>query len=442
MQIAASTQSASALSAPGEVPRQPTACIITLGPGDAAWEEFGHNMLWIRDPSRQVDRAYNWGIFDFGHGVGGAVNFVFNFIQGQLWYWMVGFDTDPEIDFYLQHDRSIWVQELNLSPDQVGMLLDYCQWFEQPRNRSYKYDYFIDNCSTRVRDAVDEKALAGQIKRRASTMPSQISYRSETDRLMADNVVLYTSLNFILGHPTDRKLTAWEEMYIPMRLRERFNRLTITDPATGREIPLVKKEIVLNISKRPALRDTEPNRIGWFLGAGLLVGAGLAAGGRGLSGGSGLQPARDGAAKWGFLLLGVFWSLLAGLAGWILIYFWTLTDHVWVRPNENILQLSPLLLALVLLMPLALLRRRRWPARTALALAVAAFGASTLGLLLKVLPSMGQDNWNMIALALPANAGLAWALWKLESIWTTNLNLDRIPTPDSATGKMRKARRV
>jgi hypothetical protein len=394
--------------APVGAGQHPAAYLITMGPGDEPWEKFGHNMLWIHDPQRDADKAFNWGVFDFGEGFGGRVEYIYNFIQGRLWYWMVGFDIDPAIDSYLQDDRTVWVQELNLSPGQIKALLDYCQWFGQPKNREYRYDYFVDNCSTRVRDALDSAALAGRIRRRATTMPSQLTYRSETNRLMAGDLVLYTSIYFILGQPIDRKLSAWDEMYIPMRMRDRFNEMTITDEL-GSEVKLVKNEIILNTSKRPALRTASPNWVGWFLAVGVLIGTGLAACAFSMAQAAGWRHP----ARWGFLLLGICWSFLAGFAGWFLIYGWTLTDHIWVRRNENILQLSPLLFPLVVLVPLVL-RRRKQALQIALALAVAALGASVLGLLLKVLPLMYQDNWNMIALALPANAGLAWALWKLN----------------------------
>ena len=53
--------------------------VLTFGPGDEAWEKFGHNAIRVIDDSESGvyhDIAYNWGTFDFDSG------FYFRFIQG------------------------------------------------------------------------------------------------------------------------------------------------------------------------------------------------------------------------------------------------------------------------------------------------------------------------------------------------------------------------
>ncbi|HVT89601.1 MAG TPA: DUF4105 domain-containing protein [Tepidisphaeraceae bacterium] len=390
----------------------PTAYIITIGPGDQSWEKFGHNMLEIRHASDKYDDvAFNWGIFDFE-----APNFYLNFLRGRLWYSMGGTtEAQKVIDGYRDADRTIWEQELNLSPAQVQALMDYCIWNSQKENREYRYDYFRDNCSTRVRDAVD-KALGGQIEKRAATQPSNLTFRSETNRLMADDPFLYIALNYVLGHPTDRKLSAWDEMFIPMRFREQINEISITDES-GREVPLVRNEIVLNASKHVFVREEPPNWVGWFTLAGTMLGGAIAACGLALSRwrSKGLNRSimKNRLIRWGFIGLATAWSFLAGFAGWFVIYAWTCTDHAATHPNENVLQFSPLAMPLIVLWPFVL---RGWskPAKAAWVLTALMLGCSILGLFLKLLPMMNQINGNMIALALPANAGLAWAAWALN----------------------------
>ena len=39
--------------------------LMTIGPGDAVWEQFSHNAIVIRDERAGTDVAYNWGIFNF-----------------------------------------------------------------------------------------------------------------------------------------------------------------------------------------------------------------------------------------------------------------------------------------------------------------------------------------------------------------------------------------
>lgn len=376
---------------------KPGAYIITMGPGDAVWEKFGHNMLWIHDPDRGMDAAFNWGLFDFEQK-----NFIFNFLQGRLWYWMDGFDAWESLRGYLEDDRTIWIQELNLSQTQRQALWNLCVWNAQEQNKRYLYDYYRDNCSTRLRDAVDQ-VLGGQIRKQTGDMPSELTYRLETCRLMAGNPLLYTALYFILGQPVDRSLTVWDEMFIPMRMRQRLNQLTISNEA-GQQIPLVRNEVLLHVSRRAPVRENPPNWTVWFMLAGVLIGGGQAL--------LGDRACNSHPARWGFAAIAMPWSFVAGFAGWFLVYGWWFTDHVAVRGNENILQLSPLMFPLVVLLPLTLAGQIK-AGRIALILAAMSFAASGLGLILKLLPAMNQTNTNMIALALPANAGLAWGLWRL-----------------------------
>ena len=381
----------------------PGVFLITVGPGDEAWEKFGHVMLEIRDPALSThDVAFNWGIFDFGDGISGQIHFFGNFIQGRLLYSMDGWDTAPQLDLYQRLDRDICIQELNLSANQRKELWDLCVLNTEPANRFYRYDYYVDNCSTRVRDKIDQ-VLGGQINRIATAMPSNLTYRSESSRLMADNPLLATAVYYILGHPIDQKLTAWDEMYIPMRMRDHFNQMKIVDE-TGHEVPLVKSQTFLHAQHRDPELDAPPNWLIWFLFLGVAIG-GAEAGFAHLA----RRDSRSGV--WPFAISSVFWTLLAGFFGWFLLYGWTLTDHWAVRYNENILQFSPLLLPLVVLIPKTLRGNKR-AAKVARWLALSAAGLSILGLILKVLPMMYQVNWNIIALSLPANVGLAWSLWR------------------------------
>src|SRR4051794_4138261 len=160
--------------------------IITMGPGSDPWEKFGHNMLWMNTPAGEF--TYNWGVFEFDN------QFIPHFLQGKLWYWMQeDHDPDAVVTYYIKNlDRTVWVQELNFTPAQKQALLAACQTNALEENKHYKYDYFTDNCSTRVRDAID-RALDGQIKRQATATPSDVTYRSETQRLTAGVVWLYVA---------------------------------------------------------------------------------------------------------------------------------------------------------------------------------------------------------------------------------------------------------
>jgi len=113
------------------------------------------------------------------------------------------------------------------------------------------------------------------------------------------------------------------------------------------------------------------------------------------------------AAMWGAALIGMLWSLVAGVVGVLLLYMWAFTRHVFWGWNENLLLLSPLSLALVILVPAALLRSRGVRPARALSRIVAVL--SVLALFLALFPG-GQNSLAVVALALPINLVLAWAL--------------------------------
>ncbi|MDQ3207872.1 MAG: DUF4105 domain-containing protein, partial [Gemmatimonadota bacterium] len=122
---------------------------MTMGPGKAVWERFGHNAIWIHDPVQGTDKAYNYGLFDLRQE-----NFLVRFLQGRMWYWMQGFPAQSYVELYRRANRSVWVQELEMPPQSRRELQNFLEWNERPENRFYHYDYYRDNCSTRVRDAL------------------------------------------------------------------------------------------------------------------------------------------------------------------------------------------------------------------------------------------------------------------------------------------------
>ncbi len=377
---------------PGPPGSELTISLVTMGVGEHVWEMFGHNAIWVHDAARGTDRAYNYGLFDFREH-----DFLLHFIQGRMWYWMAGLDLDAMVESYRRADRSVWVQELNLTPAQRVALRDFLEWNERPENRYYRYDYYRDNCSTRVRDALD-RALGGRIKAETDTIRTGTTYRSHTERLTAPDLPLYTGLLFGLGEPADHRLTAWEEMFLPLRLRFWIRRVTVSDEA-GRPVPLVRAERTLFLSDRPAPRESAPRWVPGYLAAGLALGGALAALGR-------ARSRRAGAA---FAWLGAAWTLAMGSVGAILGFLWAFTDHAVAYRNENLFQANLLALPLALLLALGARRPER-TARPALALALLAAAVSLAGVAVKLLPGFAQSNAEVLALAVPAHLGLAAGL--------------------------------
>jgi len=129
--------------------------LVTYGPGEIYWQRFGHNAIWIRDEGLGLDHVFNFGFFDFEQE-----SFLWHFLQGRLLYFSAAQPAQSEFSQYINENRSIRAQRLALTSGQALELADYLVREVQPENRDYLYDYYLNNCSTRVRDALD-LALAG-----------------------------------------------------------------------------------------------------------------------------------------------------------------------------------------------------------------------------------------------------------------------------------------
>jgi hypothetical protein len=397
--------------------------LMTMGPGDKVWERFGHNALWIHDPVRGTDIAYNYGLFRFDQP-----GFIRRFVQGRMLYSVGGEDVYRTAAHYRALNRSVWVQELELTAEQKLALVEFLEWNVRPENADYRYDYYRDNCSTRIRDALD-RVLGGQIRAQTGGLV-EATYRFHTRRLTADDVPLDFGIALASGQPVDRPLSVWEEMFLPMEMQQHFRGLVVRDE-NGAEIPLVRNESTWFIADRPPVREAPPRSWPAFLVAGTLLGAlmgvlGHVSGrpavpasdagrhGPGAPPGTsdprpGRSPRHERALSLGFLAVVSVWLLVTGLLGTAIAGMWGFTDHYVTYRNENVLQANPLALLLLALAAAGLGRVRakalaRW-------LAVAIAGLALLGVLLKLLPGFQQANPLVLALTVPAHAGMAWGVW-------------------------------
>ena len=367
--------------------------VITVGPGEKTWERFGHNALWIRDASRGIDLAYNWGVFDFEQA-----GFVRRLLKGRMLYSMQPFPGSSSVAAYIRDGRSVWIQELNLTSEQVQRLEKFLAWNSRPGNRHYRYDYFRDNCSTRLRDALN-RALGGELRRDLAPIQTAATYRSHSQRLSSADFPVSAGLLLALGNPADRPLSAWEESFIPMRLQSWLRTISITGPE-GKMVPLIAAERQVYGSESTARTAMSRSMLGMFLALGVLIGGGMF--------GLAMLHRRFEAVGAAVVLLSSLWGLMAGVAGSLLLALWSLTDHWATYLNENILQVNPLTLGLVMFAPAALTRSGAVMRGARLAAFLAAL--SLLGTVLQVLPGFDQANGELIALTLPIHLGSAAAL--------------------------------
>lgn len=369
--------------------------LLTFDPGDLVWERFGHNAIRIIDHRTGADIAYDYGRFDFGRTWREQVGFVARFAQKDLRYSMGEADGARTLAAYQRLGRSIWSQELDLEPAAKLAMYDFLRWNIRDENRYYDYDYYLDNCSTRLRDVID-RAVDGQLKTWAESLRTDHTYRFHTRRTTENSVATYTALMFGLGQPVDQPLSAWQEMFLPIMLRPYLNQLVVRD-AAGVARPLVKEERHLVTTTPYSVAEVPSSWREGYLLAGLIGLAVLV--------GLGLIGRRSEWARTGFGALATLWSYLAGLGGVVLVSLWAFTAHAVSYRNENVLQLSLLSMALAFILPAAVWRQGARH-RVALRLAALVVLLSIAGVVLKILPAFDQANLDLIGLVLPLHLGL------------------------------------
>ena len=382
-----------------------TVYLLTFGWGDVVWERFGHNAIWIKDAAHGTNMTYNWGMFDFNQP-----RFVWRFVTGDTRYWMEPIDYNSMVTYYKQHNRSILAQELNLTPAQRLKLQQFVQWNALPENKFYRYDYYRDNCSTRLRDAIDH-ALSGQLQTSTVSRMTTGTYRWHTQRLMTGDIPLYTGVTLALGHPADKPLSMWEEMFLPVRMANDLRTVNIAD-SLGSQIPLIRSETAIFTAGRPPEPAAPPYYLPLFVAVGIVFAAVLVLLVRSAEGGQRLS-------MFAATALAMLWSLIAGIGGLALLFAWFFTRHYFMGRNENLMHFDPLSIVLVVLIPLSIYGRRG----VSRAIKFAGFIAllSLFGFVAQGIPSFDQKNGEIIAVALPINLAVWWTVFRLTAYRRTSL---------------------
>lgn len=367
--------------------------LLTFGPGMQVWERFGHNAIQIRDRVSGVANLYNYGIFDFDQE-----NFFLNFARGYMTYRMAVSDPADDLPMYREEGRWIVEQDLNLTPAQRVRLATFLDWNARPENTQYRYEYFTANCSTRVRDALDA-ALDGAIKAQTIAPSRGFTYRMDTLRLMRAEPVLMVAMDAGLGPFADKRLTYWDESFVPMELMRHLREVRVTDE-NGKLQSLVASETQLAAARLADLPEFAPAWVWQALAIGIASALAML----------GLWRLRARAwARVAFASIASIGTLMLGLGGVVLIVLWTLTEHVSAWRNENILLLNPFCL---LLLPawFGAFRARWRPSIFARRLGIAIATLACLAFFIKVFPAFAQDNRFWIALLLPLHVALAIVL--------------------------------
>lgn len=189
--------------------------LITCGPGtQEVWEVFGHTAIRVVDSAHHLDLVYGYGTFEFGPG------FELLFMRGKLMYYLSVMEFDSFMPEYVIAGRSVEEQVLALDAGQKKAMYDFLNWNAQPSHRYYKYDFFFDNCATRLRDVFPKSFGKTFTFGQAIPADSRLSFRDIMNQYFYRNHWTRLGCNLLLGSRIDKIMSNTDIMFLPDYLRD------------------------------------------------------------------------------------------------------------------------------------------------------------------------------------------------------------------------------
>ncbi len=384
----------------------------TTDAGAELYAKFGHTAIRIRDKLAGTDQVYNFGFFDAADPL-----FAWNFFRGILRYQMADYSFAAAMRMYRSENRQVWQDAMHFTRAQKARVMERLIWQSRPENRSYDYYYFFDNCSTRPRDIFDY-ALGGEFQKYYAGKNSRDSFRDVVRSHMRSSSFIELSLDILMNSRLDgRPMTVWEEMFLPLRLRDALLAMPRVDDvgALSADAKLMTPDVILIESPSPQ-PDAFPAHVWATILGSLLVGWSAF---RFIANGRRIAPATD--SVFGLTML--LWAGWSGVFGLLMSVSWGFSDHLDLHHNANLLLFFPTDL---LLLPLGIkwffrsrasLSDQRLPFARALKLyatlhivcAALAFGATFAGLVaqdigpIRGLYMIGVVFWALVVAASRAN---------------------------------------
>jgi hypothetical protein len=304
---------------PYSLSEQAEISVLTIGPGDYLYDKFGHSAFRVKDPARQLDLVYNYGVYDFD-----TPNFYGKFVKGKLDYKLAVSYYESFLASYMRQRRWIRQQTLELNYGQKQALFNFLQQNAKPENQYYRYDFLFDNCATRIRDVL-AGVLGEQLEYTKDLSDEGLSFRQLIQKNVYWNSWGSLGMDVAIGAVTDVPASSWEYQFLPAYVEEATEGALLKGNGTTR--PLVKEQLKIYDGKERTIS-------GAFLGSPLFV--------FGLLGILILYLTwRDLKRQSRNMLLDASIFFATGLVGTILFFLWTATDHTATANNYNLLWAFP-----------------------------------------------------------------------------------------------------
>lgn len=285
--------------------------VITCSPGGELYATFGHTAIRIVDSIAQTDSIYNYGTFDFDDP-----NFYQKFVLGKLDYFLSTEATYSFLYNYTQENRSVWEQDLLLTPQEKKAIQLFLISNLQGNKKYYKYDFLFDNCTSRVRDILSRNAKANFTK---TVVEPNKTFRNLIHLYLDSAGMCWSKLgiDLLLGSKIDRVANSNETNFLPEILLQNLST----------QSSIIAPTFTL-FNATPIQKSSSEYLPATFFSGLLIVLVGLS----------------FSKQSWCTVSYNILSSLLlyvSGLIGFLLLFMWFATNHQSCANNYNLLWALP-----------------------------------------------------------------------------------------------------
>jgi len=294
--------------------------LLTCDPGPETYTLYGHSALRLYDSQSGTDVVYNWGVFDFN-----TPNFNYKFARGRLDYMLSAYSYSSFLNEYRPTNRSVFSQRIYIPDKELLKLKQLLNENLKPENVYYKYDFFRDNCATRIRDIIED-VFGDKLVYPEKEEKPEVSFRQRINEFHKGILWMDAGMDLLLGLPADEQCNFRESMFLPEYLMKNLSEAYVID-GDKRVMLLGPTEMIFD-HERPVY-DTGISRQPWFWLSVAFIFVFLFS-----------IYIRSRFLQDAFDL--IFWTILSLLA-LLMIFLNYLTDHEAMGQNFNMIWLNPLI---------------------------------------------------------------------------------------------------
>lgn len=313
--------------------------ILTMGPGLQLYDSFGHSAFRIKDDSLELDRVYNYGVYDFN-----TPDFYTKFARGKLLYKLVVSRFDPFYNYYVRQNRWVKEQVLDLTISEKQAMYDFLQNNAKPENCEYLYDFFYDNCATKIRDVLVE-VLGDDLVFKEDHIIEEYTFRELIQMNVHWNTWGSLGMDTAIGAVVDKKAEKWDYQFLPEYVMKGSANAFIEKDSKPHQLVKNTNSLFDNSEvKRKVHFFTSPLFIFGIIGLLIIY-----------------FTYKDYMNRSRSRYLDLIIFLITGVIGVLLLLLWFATDHSSTLNNYNILWAFPL--SILFIFAISKKKPKKWVSR-------------------------------------------------------------------------------